>query len=201
MNFFDYFQIASVLTFLLTVIGRAVYMNVNRGINPIVIGRGKQGFALALELLAFAGLIACIVELVSYGIHSEFHVFPSPFNVVLLDAPIFKWIGVVFISIGLLVFISAFLSFGDSWRVGFDTKTPGALVTNGIFAFTRNPIYLFLDLWFLGIFLINGRVIFFIFALLAFANIRWQILQEEQYLRNLYGQPYEDYCQKTRRYL
>ncbi len=200
MNFFDYFQIASVILFLLIVLGRAVYMNISRNINPIVIGGGKRGIVLLIELLAFAGLLVWIVELLLYAFHSDVHIFPEPLDTVLLSAPVFKWIGVVLVSIGALVFISAFLSFGDSWRVGFDMKTPGALVTNGIFAFTRNPIYLFLDLWFLGIFLINGRLIFLIFAALAFADVHWQIRQEENYLTNLYGQPYEDYCKRTRRY-
>lgn len=175
-------------------------MIVSRNINPIVIGAGKQGIVRLVEVLAFAGLLVWLFELLSYAFHSDFHLFPSPLDTVILDAPIFKWIGVGLVFIGALVFVSAFLSFGDSWRVGFDVNTPGALVTDGIFAFSRNPIYLFLDLWFLGIFLINGRLIFLIFAALAFANVHWQILQEENFLRGLYGQTYEDYSRKTRRY-
>ena len=101
---------------------------------------------------------------------------------------------------GLVIFGLAYVSFGDSWRVGFDVKTPGALVTTGAFALSRNPIYVFLDLWFIGVFLINGTLIFLIFALLAVAILHWQILQEEEFLLKLYGQPYQSYCAKTGRY-
>ena len=185
MSFFDYFQIAGIILFALIVAGRAIYMNLSRNINPIVIGGGKRGIALLMELLSFAGLLSWTTETVLYALHRSFHIFPSPLDTTLINSPGWKWVGVVLVCIGFIFFVSAFLSFGDSWRVGFDMKTPGALVTNGIFAFSRNPIYLFIDLWFLGTFLINGRLVFLIFAALAVANVHWQIHQEENYLRNL----------------
>ncbi len=200
MNFFDYFQIASVATFAFIIVVRVIYLRTRRNINPIAIGGGKRGLVLIIELFAFAGLLAWMAEIVLYAVHSSFHIFPAPLDVQLIDSNIAKVAGVVLVSIGLVVFILAFVSFGDSWRVGFDVKTPGALVTTGIFAFTRNPIYVFLDLWFTGIFLINGRLIFLIFAVLTLIVIHWQILQEEAFCRNLYGQPYHDYCARTGRY-
>lgn len=199
-TFFDYFQIASVITFLSIVFGRALYLRLSRNIQAIAIGGGKTGLVLAVELMSFGGLVAWMIELILYALHSEFHIFPSPLDTVLLDSNLAKMIGVTLISIGLIVFVGAFVSFGDSWRVGFDTKTPGALVTTGLFAFTRNPIYVFIDLWFLGIFLINGRLIFLIFAALAFAAVHWQILKEERFCANLYGEPYKNYCERTGRY-
>ncbi len=199
-TFFDYFQIASVITFLSIVFGRALYLRLSRNIQAIAIGGGKTGLVLAVELITFGGLVVWIVEIFLYALHCDFHLFPSPLDTLLFDSNVAKTIGVALICVGLIIFVLAFVSFGDSWRVGFDTKTPGALVTTGLFAFTRNPIYVFLDLWFLGIFLINGRLIFLIFALLAFAAIHWQILKEENFCTNLYGQPYKDYCERTGRY-
>lgn len=199
-NFFDYFQIASVIAFLSIVFGRALYLRVNRNINAIAIGGGKTGLVLAVELISFAGLVVWLIEIFLYALHCEFHIFPSPLDTLLFDSHAGKMIGVTLISVGLIIFVLAFVSFGDSWRVGFDIKTPGTLVTTGLFAYTRNPIYVFLDLWFLGIFLINGRLIFLIFAALAFAAIHWQILKEERFCANLYGQAYKDYCERTERY-
>jgi protein-S-isoprenylcysteine O-methyltransferase Ste14 len=200
VNFFDYFQIASVGAFLVILVSRAVYMLVSRGINPIVIGGGKKGLVLIVELVAFASLLVWIIEVVLYALQSDSYIFPAPLNRVLIDSQVGRIIGVALVSVGLLFFIAAFVSFGDSWRVGFDVKTPGALVTGGIFAFSRNPIYVFLDLWFIGIFLINGRLIFLIFALLTLIVVHWQILQEETFLTNLYGPPYDEYRLRTRRY-
>jgi protein-S-isoprenylcysteine O-methyltransferase Ste14 len=200
-SFFDYFQIASVIVFLLILVSRATYLRLSRNINPIAIGGGKKGLGLAVELISFGGFVVWMVEIFLYAFHCNFRIFPSPLDIALLDSNAAKFTGVALITLGLMVFVGAFISFGDSWRVGFDTKTPGALVTNGLFAFTRNPIYVFLDLWFLGIFLINGRLIFLIFAALAFAAIHWQILKEEAFCTKLYGQPYRAYCKRTGRYI
>ena len=200
-TFFDYFQIASVITFLLILSGKALYLRLTRNINPIAIGRGKQGFRLAVELISFAALFTWMVEIFLYALHCNFRIFPSPLDTQLINSPAAKLIGVALITFGLIIFVLAFVSFGDSWRVGFDLKTPGALVTTGLFAFSRNPIYVFLDLWFIGIFLINGTLIFLIFAVLAFAALHWQMIQEENFLLNLYGQPYQDYLSRTGRYL
>src|SRR5687767_6889762 len=201
MTFFDYFQIASVVVFLLVITSRAVYMIASRGINPIVIGGGKKGLVRIVELLSFGGLVLWMIELVLYSVHADFHIFPAPLNQLLIDSQIARIIGATLVLIGLLFFFGAFVSFGDSWRVGFDIKTPGKLVTGGIFALSRNPIYLFLDLWFIGVFLINGRLIFLIFAILTLIVIHWQILQEEAFLSKLYNEPYRRYRSQTGRYI
>ncbi|HVQ39844.1 MAG TPA: isoprenylcysteine carboxylmethyltransferase family protein [Pyrinomonadaceae bacterium] len=201
MDFFDYFQIASLVVFLVILIGKILYLRLRRNVNPIAIGGGKKGFRLAFELLSFGGLGVWVVELLLYAFHSRFRIFRSPLDMPLVSSPTAKLVGVIVVSLGLVVFASAYFSFGDSWRVGFDVKNPGTLVTKGIFSVSRNPIYLFLDLWFVGIFLINGTLIFLIFALLAVAAMHFQIRQEEAFLSNLYGQPYRDYCARTGRYI
>ena len=200
-TFFDYFQIASAITFLLILVVRTLHLRLRRNINPIVIGRGKQGFKRAVELISFAALVTWMVEIFLYALHCNFRIFPSPLDTQLIDSPLAKLTGVALISFGLIIFVLAFVSFGDSWRVGFDLKTPGALVQTGLFAVTRNPIYVFIDLWFIGIFLINGTLIFLIFAALTLAAMHYQILQEEDFLLKLYGQPYRDYLGKTGRYV
>lgn len=200
MTFFDYFQIASIAAFLAIVFSRAIYLRVSRNVNAIVIGGGKKGLVLFIELISFLGLVVWMIEVLMYALHSNFHIFPAPLDTQLFDSSLVRVLGVALVTVGLFIFILAFISFGDSWRVGFDVRTPGALVTSGIFAVTRNPIYLFLDLLFLGIFLINPRIIFLIFSLLTVIAIHWQILQEEAFLRRLYGQPYSDYCARTGRY-
>jgi protein-S-isoprenylcysteine O-methyltransferase Ste14 len=201
MSSFDYLQVASIVVFISVVVGRALYLRLSKNIKAIAIGRGKKGLALAVELISFAGLVAWMIEVLLYALHSSFRVFPSPLNMQLIYSPAAKFVGVALVISGLTIFILAFVSFGDSWRVGFDVRTPGALVTTGIFAVTRNPIYVFLDLWFLGIFLINGTLIFLIFAVLTVAAVHWQILKEEDFLLKLYGQPYRNYCARTGRYV
>src|SRR5687768_15329299 len=142
MNFFDYFQVASVVIFLVIMLGKIFYLRWSRNINPIAIGGGKKGLRLAFELISFGGLLLWMIEVLLYAFHSGFRVFPWPFDMQLVNSQPLKVIGIVLTSVGLFVFAMAYFSFGDSWRVGFDVKTPGALVTGGIFSISRNPIYL-----------------------------------------------------------
>ena len=196
----DYFQILSVGIVVSIILGKAVYFLAFRNINPFVIGHGKRGFLLAIELIACAGMGVWMTEVLLRAFHCRFHIFPSPFYSKLFDSFPTQVCGMVMITLGLVLLILAYISFGDSWRVGFDTKLPGALVTTGVFAVSRNPIYLFLDLWFVGIFLITGKLIFLIFALAALLVLHCQIHQEERFLLELYGQPYQEYCERAGRY-
>jgi protein-S-isoprenylcysteine O-methyltransferase Ste14 len=199
-NFFDYFQVTSLVLFLLVLAGRALYLRFTQNINPIAIGRGKRGFQLVFELYAFVGLAVWIIEMLCYSLHTSFRIFPSPLDMQLIDSTAARVIGVLLVIFGFVILVWAFISFGASWRVGLDVKTPGELVTTGLFAVSRNPIYIFLNLWFVGVFLINGTLIFLIFALLAIVHLHYQILREEKFLAGLYGQAYEDYCARTGRY-
>lgn len=200
MNFWDWFQIASLILFLLILTAKAVFLRTKAGVNPIAIGRGKKGFQLVFEIYAFLGLAVWMIEIMLRALKTPFRVLPSWIDVQLIDSPAAKVAGMLLVLLGFTIFTWAFYSFGNSWRVGFDTKTPGALVTSGIFALSRNPIYLFLDLWFVGVFLINGTLVFLVFALLALAHLHYQILREEKFLDELYGQPYQDYRSRTARY-
>src|SRR5688572_20229477 len=114
MNFFDHFQIASVVIFLLILVGKILYLRLSRNINPIAIGGGKKGFRLVFELISFAGLIVWMVEALLYAFHSGFRISPSPFDIELVSSQPVKLIGVALVSLGLVIFAMAYVSFGDS---------------------------------------------------------------------------------------
>jgi len=201
MTLFDYFQIAIIAIVIAIIFTKAAYLRISRNITAIVAGRDSRGLARVFEIAAFAGLVFWMVEVLSYALHSSVRILPEAFHYQLFDSFPAQIAGVLLISGGLIVFIFAFFNFGDSWRVGVDYETPGALVTRGIFSLTRNPIYVFIDSWFIGIFLINGTLIFLVLAVLAIAAQHWQILREEAFLKQRYGEAYERYRQQTARYL
>ena len=200
MSFFDVFQLSSVLAFLSVFVIRAAHLFFTQEINPIAIGRGKKGFSFIFELIAAGGLIVWISAIVLRAIHSTFHVFPAGLDVRVFESGIARSIGVLLVAFAIVIFALAFLSFGNSWRVGMDTQTPGALVTRGTFALTRNPIFVSLDLWFIGVFLINETFGFLVFALAAVIVLHSQMLREEKFLLGLYGEPYREYTARTARY-
>jgi protein-S-isoprenylcysteine O-methyltransferase Ste14 len=116
-------------------------------------------------------------------------------------AGIVSWLGVFFCLAGLSLLLWSLVSFGKSFRVGIDTEHPGQLITSGVFAFSRNPIYVAFALILLGQFLVFSNWLLLLFLGAGIWLFHRQVLLEEAYLKQHYGPQYADYCQRVRRYL
>ena len=81
MTFIDYFQIAMIATIATVIAGKAIYLRVTTGINPIVVGRGSEGGWRVVELIEFAGLLLWVIEVLLRATHSRFQLFPQPIDV------------------------------------------------------------------------------------------------------------------------
>jgi protein-S-isoprenylcysteine O-methyltransferase Ste14 len=195
---FDIFQFSALAVFLALFVGRTVVMRFREGINPITLAVGKSGFSRLVEAFLPLGLGAWVlaIALASWDVS-----LPSPLDEQVVDSPAARVAGAALIVCGIALFALALASFGASWRVGIDEEHPGCLVTGGIFHFTRNPIFVFLDAYFVGTFLLNGTLFFLLAALLGVALIHYQILQEERFLEGRYGDPYREYKRTAPRYL
>ena len=76
------------------------------------------------------------------------------------------------------------------------------LVTSGVFAYSRNPIYLGDALILLALALYFGNWFAFLLLPLFVAFIgRFQIRPEERALQRLFGDDYRTYCARVRRWL
>ena len=111
------------------------------------------------------------------------------------------WIGVAFCAGGVGLLLWSLISFGRSFRVGIDTDRPDRLVTSGIFAVSRNPIYVAFASVLLGQFLIFPNWTLLVYMGAATWLFHRQILREEGYLKKHYGAEYANYCRRVRRYL
>lgn len=111
-----------------------------------------------------------------------------------------RWAGVFICFAGLLLFLWSILSFGQSFRVGIDPDTPNKLITTGVFTYTRNPIYVAFISILLAQFLIFSNPVPLIYLLAAAWLINRQILREEDFLKEHYGEAYTEYCKRVRRY-
>lgn len=167
---------------------------------PLVLGVGKSGLRHFTEIGFFIGLVLWIFEVAATALHWQTHIFGGIFATVLLESIAAKIIGAILIILGFTLFVLALIAFGRSWRVGIDERTPGELVTQGIFAHSRNPIFLLIALYFIGTFLINGMLFFLIAALITVSGIHYQILQEERFLSQHYKKPYRIYHNAVGRY-
>ena len=119
----------------------------------------------------------------------------------MFHSEITAWLGVAFCLAGLAALLWTLVSFGKSFRVGIDTSHPNKLVTDGIFAHSRNPIYVAFGFILSGQFLIFPDWIFLIYVAAGFWLLHRQVLREEEYLRKYYGEEYAQYSLRVRRYL
>jgi protein-S-isoprenylcysteine O-methyltransferase Ste14 len=196
---FNYFQLGALACLLGLGIGRGAVLYA-RGVHVFAVDRQRtlvQGLA---DLLALVCLFWWYYETVAFSWRST-HAVHGVLGTVLLDSAVFKTAGALIMLVGLLIFALALWSFADSWRIGIDRDTPGALVTDGIFAWTRNPIYIALDLIFCGTFLLQGRAIFLVLAVALVLLLHYQVRREEAYLAAAYGEAYRQYCGRVGRYV
>ncbi len=111
-------------------------------------------------------------------------------------------IGVILVLLGLASAISAagLFSKADTGIVPFSEAT--ALVTSGAFRFSRNPMYLGMVFVLLGTALITGSVAGLLVAPVFGLIIHYRfILDEESMLREVFGEEFEDYRRRVRRWL
>lgn len=146
----------------------------------------KLGFVTALV----AGFAAPIVGLAGLG--------PIP----LLDNAAVQMLGLILAAVGIAATTAAQVWMGASWRIGVDPDERTGLVTHGLFALVRNPIFTAMLVTALGLTLMVGNVISLTGLGALFAALEVQVrLVEEPYLRTVHGPDYERYSTTAGRFL
>ncbi|WP_420477112.1 methyltransferase family protein [Noviherbaspirillum sp. ST9] len=93
------------------------------------------------------------------------------------------------------------MQMGTSWRIGIDVKNETALVRNGLFALSRNPIFLAMRASLLGLLLVRPNALTLVLAVAGELLMQMQVRQEEDFLRQRHGAAYLDYCAHTPRWI
>lgn len=127
--------------------------------------------------------------------------FPTVSRQEFFQSDVASWVGVFFCLAGLTLLLLSLVSFGRSFRIGIDANKPDTLVTTGIFAISRNPIYVAFGFVLLGQFLVFSDWILLVYLAGAIWLFHRQVLREEEYLRKRYDRQYFEYCGRVRRYL
>jgi protein-S-isoprenylcysteine O-methyltransferase Ste14 len=171
------------------VLTRALMMK-KAGIQAMNFGKtDKKDFLI----LPFAFFYFYLVFAAAFG-------FPTVSRQEFFSSEAISWIGVLFCFAGLLLFLLSLISFGNSFRVGIDQNNPDKLVTTGVFAFSRNPIYVAFGFVLLGQFLVFPNWILLVYLGAAIWLFHRQVLREEDFLKKHYGNEFLEYCNQVRRY-
>ena len=106
-------------------------------------------------------------------------------------------IGVGFLSV--VFFAMATITMKSSWRVGIpEEKT--ALISNGIYRWSRNPAFVGFDLLYISMCLMFFNIPLLVVSMWAAIMLHLQILQEENHMHRMFGEEYDTYKKGTRRY-
>jgi protein-S-isoprenylcysteine O-methyltransferase Ste14 len=173
----------------------------------MVVTRARMLKRRGIEAMKFGKIDRKDFLIPPFALFYFYLVFANTFNLptvsrqVFFNSELIPWLGVFLCLAGLFLMFFSLLSFGDSFRVGIDTEHPDKLITTGIFAFTRNPIYVAFGSVLLGQFLVFPNWILLVYLGAAIWLFHRQVLLEEDYLKDHYDQEYTDYCSRVRRYL
>lgn len=126
--------------------------------------------------------------------------FPIKSNI--LNSQTFHCVGWLFIILNLGFVFSGLWKFWRTKNTLITIKPARSLQTNGIYAYTRNPMYLGLMLLYTGLACLTGNCWTFIFLPILFLIIQnYIILREEKYLDRTFTGEYKIYKGKVRRWI
>jgi protein-S-isoprenylcysteine O-methyltransferase Ste14 len=114
---------------------------------------------------------------------------------------IMGWMGAVFSIAGAILASAAQFGMGRSWRIGVREDEKSALVSEGIYRFSRNPIYAGMMGLAIGNFLIAPNAVTLALLVAGWIVASAQIRLEEDFLARTHGDAYEAYRARTRRWL
>lgn len=118
------------------------------------------------------------------------------------DTVHFPEIAAVIGFIGIGIVVTAQWQMRDAWRIGVDPSEKTALITEGLFAKSRNPIYFGIFVYWIGIAGILPHPIIWCLAATCWASIETIVRRvEEPYLSALHGSAYDRYFARSNRYL
>jgi protein-S-isoprenylcysteine O-methyltransferase Ste14 len=187
-----------VVYFAVAFVWRSVAVYRTTGINPYVLGGSDNaydyiGVVFRLTFLAVVGVI------ILFSIFTGFYVYAAPIS--WLERDFVRWFGLVLLVVSLVWTAVAQMQMGASWRIGIDKKNRTELVQKGLFAVSRNPIFLGMRLALAGFFLTIPNAVTLLTLGLGDVLMQIQVRLEEEHLKGLHGEKYAEFCRAVRRWL
>ena len=115
---------------------------------------------------------------------------------------LFNMIGLIGLIVSLIFFFSGFNLFKSYKENPNPISDTNLLIKTGIFAYTRNPIYLAFVLFNFSMFLVFENVMYLLSSLGLFIWINNYVIKvEEDYLKNKFGDEFDRYCGAVKRWI
>ena len=122
-------------------------------------------------------------------------------KIAILRSPVLSYLGLLLFLISIILCWVFSSQLKDSWRVGVLEDQRTVLITDGVYAYVRNPYFVSYFIMFLSLLLIRPSIVLLVLVILPVIVFHKMVLKEEAYLLKMHGKEYENYKAKTGRYL
>lgn len=157
----------------------------------------KTIFATVFLVAFFATFIS---ELLFQSLLTSYSILPKFIQNNIFYLSTLEIFGILILALSVISMHLTLVGFKNSLRFGFDDKNLGNLVTTGIFSYSRNPFFVSILLLLLGKAMVFPTPFFVGVFILSLLSIHVVILKEEKFMRENYGEEYNKYAEKVRRY-
>jgi protein-S-isoprenylcysteine O-methyltransferase Ste14 len=169
-----------------------------QGVDPWVLPTGDD--APGFLGRAFVGIVAVwAFVLVSWAVAPGWALRALGAMPLLMGAG-FAWAGVALMLAGVVLVAAAQRTMGRAWRVGIPTGDRPGLVTEGVFGWSRNPVFLGMLIAGLGATLAIPHGLSLAALAATYLALSVQIRLEEAYLEGWLGEAYGAYARKVSRW-
>ncbi len=168
------------------------------GINPLTFKNGDDAHGFNGKVFSSISILELIIISI-YAFSNNWREYLLPLWY--LENPILHKIGWVMLFLSLLIVWVAQSQMANSWRIGIDEENKTELVTNGLFKYSRNPIFLGIMVANIGLFLILPNAFTMLIVALSTISINTQIRLEEEHLEKTHSDIYIQYKNKVRRWI
>ena len=184
--------------FVVAYAGRSYLVWRQTGINPYKLGDTDSAHDF-IGLLFRLMMIVTAAALAIYTVSDAAYQYLAP--LMWLQYPTVAAVGLVLLIAAFLWVWAAQMQMGKSWRIGIDPNSRTDLVQSGLFAVSRNPIFLGMRALLLGLFLALPNAVTLTIWILGDALMQIQVRLEEEHLAQMHGDVYSDYCRRVRRWI
>ena len=187
MNLYQILALILWCTFYLAYIAKMVLL-ARKGIKGSILG--KNVLEKVLLIVTYGGAAVQFTSLMFPQWVWSFHSFPT-----------MKEDGLILMLFGVIVFLIAIVTMQNNWRAGFNENQDTNLVTYGIYSVSRNPAFVGFNLLYIGCALAFPNVVNIAVSLVSLVVFHLQILSEEKFLVQVFGEEYAAYRRTVMRYL
>ncbi|WP_312362370.1 isoprenylcysteine carboxylmethyltransferase family protein [Ensifer sp.] len=183
----------------LSTLALAILRRAQSGRSPVVLTYGDDAEGFAGKLFRVI-VVVLVIHLLAVAAFPE-AVSASLGRIPALDTPIVHAGGLALMVLGGGLTMLSQWAMRHSWKIGIPEEQDAPLVTSGLYAFSRNPIYVGMVAALIGTVLAVPNVVSVALALSAWISISYQIRMEETHLSRVFGEAYGAYRKSVRRWI